>query len=132
MVSKKFCGIGLETLNIRKPCKQKYIRSNQIPFFTKELSKAIVARSRLRYNYFKNRNDTNRLLYIKQRNYCVLLLRKIKKTYYANFYGSCVTDNKLFWQTVKSFLSDKVMTRGKIYLTKNGKIIKTDKKQRTI
>ena len=39
----------------------------------------------------------------------------------------CVTDNKLFWKTVKPFLSDKVMTRDKIYLTKNDKTIKTDK-----
>ena len=58
----------------------------------------------------------------------MLLLRKTKKRYYDNLNERCVTDNKLFWKTVKSFLSDKVMTRHKVYLTENDKIIKTDKK----
>ena len=58
----------------------------------------------------------------------MLLLRKTKKRYYDNLNERCVTDNKLFWKTVKSFLSDKVMTRHKVYLTENDKIIKTDEK----
>ena len=75
----KFCDTGLETLNKHAPCKQKYVQSNQVPFSTNELFKTIMTRSRLQNNYLKNRNDTNRLLHTKQRNYCVLLLRKTKK-----------------------------------------------------
>ena len=63
----------------------------------------------------------------KQRNYCVPLLRKTKNRYYDNLNEMCVTDIKLFWKTLMPFLSDKVMTRDKIYLTKNNKIIKYDK-----
>ena len=124
----KFCDIGLETLDKLALCKQKYVRSSQMPFLTKELSKEIVTRFRLQ-SYLKHRNDTNRLLYTKQRNSCVSLLRKTKKRYYDNLNKRCVIDNKLFWKAVKPFLSDKVMTIDTIYLTKKDKIIKTDKKQ---
>ena len=50
----------------------------------KELSKEIMTRSRLRNKYIKNRNEENRVIYVKQRNYCVSLLRKSKKKYYEN------------------------------------------------
>ena len=59
-------------------------------------------------------------------------LRKTKKRYFDNLNERFVTDDKLFWKKVIPFLSDKVMIRDKIYLTKNDKIIKTDIKQRTI
>ena len=41
-----------------------------------------MKRSRLRNKYFKNNDKESRKLYTKQRNYCVLLLRKTKKVYY--------------------------------------------------
>ena len=50
----------------------------------KDFSKEIMARSRLRNKYIKNRNEENRAIYVKQRNYCVSLLRKSKKKYYEN------------------------------------------------
>ena len=53
-------------------------------------------------------------------------LRKTKKRYFDNLNERFVTDDKLFWKKVIPFLSDKVMIRDKIYLTKNDKIIKTD------
>ena len=55
-----------------------------MPFFTKDLSKAIMRRSKLRNNYWKNKTDANRMLYKMQRNYCLSLLRKSKTNYYAN------------------------------------------------
>ena len=55
-----------------------------MPFFTKELSKEIMTRSRLHNKYIKNRNEENRAMYVKQRNYCVSLVRKSKKKYYEN------------------------------------------------
>ena len=67
-------------------------------------------------------------MHTKQINYCASLLRKTKKRYYDDLNGRCVANNKLFWKTVKPFLSDKVMARDKIYLTKNKNIVKPDKK----
>ena len=53
-----------------------------MPFVTIELSKAIMKRSKLRNNYLKNKTDVGRMLYKKQKNYCVSLLRKRKTNYY--------------------------------------------------
>ena len=43
-----FLNIFIEVLNIHAPMKQKYLRTNQARFMTKDLHKAIMKRSRLR------------------------------------------------------------------------------------
>ena len=65
-------------------------------------------------------------MYVKQRNYCVSLLRKSKKKYYENLDERNLMDNKLFWKTRKSSLSDKIVTRDRIHLTENGEVVKTE------
>ena len=35
-------------------------------------------------------------------------------------------DNKLFWKTIKSSFSDKIVTRNRIHLTKNDEVVKTE------
>ena len=45
---------------------------------TKNLSKEITTRSRLRNKNLKHKTEENRLLYTHQRNKCVSLLRKTK------------------------------------------------------
>ena len=62
----------------------KYKRGNQMPFVKKDLSKAITKRLKLKNNYLKNRTEANGMLYKKQRDYCISLLRKSKTNYYAN------------------------------------------------
>ena len=123
----KFCNITLKTLDKYAPRKAKYARDNQMPFMTKDLSKNIMKRSRLRNKYLKNNNEENRKLYAKQRNYCVSLLRKTKKAYYENLDERKVSDNKLFWKTVKPSLSEKFIARERISLSENGEIVKTEK-----
>ena len=71
----KFYNITLKTLDKYAPRKAKHARGNQMPFMTKDLSKNIMKRSRLRNKYLKNNNEENRKLYAKQRNYCVSLLK---------------------------------------------------------
>ena len=44
-----------------------------MPFVAKDLSKAVMKRSKLRNNYLKNKTNANRMLCKKQRNYCVSL-----------------------------------------------------------
>ena len=46
-------------LNQHPPEKIKYVRGNQIPFMTKQLSKEITKRSRLRNNFLTNRTKGN-------------------------------------------------------------------------
>ena len=87
--------------------KKKYMRGNNKPFMTKAYLKVIMQRTRFRNKFLKNHNDQNKLLYNKQRKYCVSLLRKEKKEYFARLNEKDITDNRKFWHTVKPFLSDK-------------------------
>ena len=107
---KRFCKLSVNVLNKHAPHKKKYVRGNQMPFFAKELSKETITRSRLHNKYLKNRNEENRAIYVKQRSYCVSLLRKSKKKYYENLDKRNLMDNKLFWKTIKPSFSDKIVT----------------------
>ena len=123
----KFCNITLKTLDKYAPHKAKHARGNQMPFMTKDLSKNITKRSRLRNKYLNNNNEENRKPYAQQRNHCVFLLRKTKKVYYENLDERKVSDNKLFWKTVKPLLSAKFNARERISLIENVEIVKTEK-----
>ena len=59
----KFCYVSIKLLNKHAPIKKKYKRSNQMPFVTKTLSKAIMKRWKLRNNYLKNKTNANRMPY---------------------------------------------------------------------
>ena len=97
-----------------------------MPFFEKELPKGTVTRTKLRNNFLQNKSEENRKLYAKQRNFCISLLRKIKKRNYESLYEKSVIDNKLLWKAVSPFLSDKIVGKNKIHLTENGELIKPD------
>ena len=122
----RFCDINLQVLNQHAPQKLKYVRGNQTPFMTKQLSKEIMKRSRLRNNFLRNRTEENKILYDRQRNYCASLLRKSKRRHYENLNIKNVTDNKLFWISVKPLLSDKSRLRDRINISEKGKILKTE------
>ena len=56
-----------------------------MPFFNKDLSKAIMTRTKLRNIFLHNKSEENKIRYTKQRNFCVSLLRKTKKTVLSKF-----------------------------------------------
>ena len=93
----------------------------------KTLSKEIMKRSNLRNKYLKSRSEEDRQRFRKQRNLCVSLLRKTKRSYYSNFNEKNVIDNRKFQKTVKPILSNKFVNNEKITLVDNGKIITNDK-----
>ena len=101
----------------------KYIRGNDKQFMNKVLSKATMQRTKLRNNFLKDPSAANKFSYNKQRNWCVSLLRKEKKKYFANLNEEDITDNKNFWQTTKPFLSEKTKSRGKITLIENENLV---------
>ena len=74
----KFCNISINVLNMHALRNKKIVRDNQMPFMTKDLSKEIMKRSRLRNRFLKDRSLENRMLYTQQRNYCVSLFKKYK------------------------------------------------------
>ena len=67
-----------------------------------------MQRSRPRNEYLKDKTRSARVAYNKQRNVCVSILRKSKKSYYENLDSKNITDNKNFWGTVKALFSNKV------------------------
>ena len=71
----------------------------------------------------KNPTNENKLDFTRQRNFCVSLLRKEKKQYFAKLDEKNITVNRKFWQTAKPFLSDKNKSREKINLLKNEETI---------
>ena len=82
-----------------------------------------MKRTRFRNQLLRNRTDENKIRYTKQINYCVSLLRKIKTQYYSNLDEKNFTDNKAFWKTVKTFLSDKITSKEKINLIEEAEIV---------
>ena len=97
-------------------------------FMNKPLQKAIMNRSRLLNKYRKEKTEETKLAYKKQRNFCVKLLRKTKKEFYNNLNVKCITDNKLFWKTVKPSFTDKTLKDERITLVEKNEVISDDVK----
>ena len=116
-----FLNVFNENLNKYPPMKKKFLKANQGEF--KELNNATMTRCRLRNRYLKEKNADSKIAYNKQRNYCVNLLPRTKKNYFANINISSITDNKRFWKTVKPLLSDKISHKETINLVENHTIL---------
>ena len=54
------------------------------------------------------------------------LLKKAQKKYYQNLDEKNVIDNKKLWKTLKPLLSDKSVSREKINLTENEKMLTSE------
>ena len=68
-----------EVLNYHAPLKQKSIRSKNAPFMTRELSKAIMTKSKAKNCYVKWPSRENFVAYKKAKNKCNSLFRKAKR-----------------------------------------------------
>ena len=68
---------------------------------TNDLRKAIMNRSRLLNKFRKENTEQNKWAYKKQRNLCVKLLKRAKKTFYNTLDVKKISDNKTFWKTIK-------------------------------
>ena len=119
----KFLVVCKEALNIYAPLKKEYIRRDNSPFMNRTLSKEIMKRSRLRNKFLKSKSEADKKNYVKQRNYCVSLLRRTKKEYYGNLDPRKIADNRTFWRTVKPFLSNKSVENEKIILVEKKEIL---------
>ena len=65
--------------------------------------------------------------YAKQGNYCVNLLRKTKKGYFADLVINLTTDNKTFWKIVKLLFSEKFRHKEISNLVENETITQNNK-----
>ena len=113
------------TNDIRKKArlKKRYARCNQAKFMNKNLREAIMNRSRLLNRYGKEKTEANRSTYKRQKNVCVKLVRKSEKEFYNNLNLKYITENKLFWKTVKLSFTDKILKDERITLVENNKVV---------
>ena len=57
------------------------------------------------------------------RNKCAKMTKRVKREYFSNLNITSVTDNKMFWKTVKPFFSEKNTTRPKITIVEKDKVV---------
>ena len=107
--------------------KKKYIRANHSKFVTKEHSKAIMLKSKLRNQFLKTKTQESKISITKQRSLCVSITAKTKRSHYENLDLKDITDCKKFWATVKPLFSNKIKSTEYITLEENGKIINNNK-----
>ena len=119
----------LSILNAHAPSKKKHLRVNHATFVTKEFRKAVMKRARLKERLLKKkRTEATKAAYNYQRNICVSLLRKSKRSYFENLNVKLVRDNKKFWKNVAPLFSNKIRSKERITLIENQNIISNYKK----
>ena len=52
-----------------------------------------------------------------------MFIRKMRKDYFSKFDVKKVTDNKIFWETIKPLLSDTIVSTERINLIDNGEVV---------
>ena len=80
-------------------------------------------RSKLKNIFNKTKTVHAKEQYKRQRNFCVNLLRKNKKTYFRNLEVKDLKDNRKFWKTIKPFFSNKGSSGNKLLLKENNRLI---------
>ena len=71
-----------------------------------------MKRSRLTNNFLNTKSDIDRKAYNEQRNLWVILIMS-EKNFFSNINTSDITDNKIFWKTVKPVFTGKIQTKSK-------------------
>ena len=102
-----------------------YVSYNQAKFMNKKLRKAIMNRSKLLNRYRNNKIDitkVTRSAYTRQKKFCVKLLRKTKE-FYNNLNVKYITENKLFWKTVKPSFTGKTLKDERTTLLENKRVV---------
>ena len=124
-----FSDVFRSVLDRHAPLKRKMIRRNQRPFMTKQLSKTIMNRSKLTNRYIKWPSRENFLDYKKAKNTCGNLNKFAKKSYFDKVTSNGFVSNKVFWNTVKPFLTNKgFLTNKNITIKYKDKIVTDNSK----
>ena len=115
-----------EVVEKHAPIKHKVLRGNQAPFITRDLSKQIMIRSRLRNKFNEHKTTENWKAYKSQRNKCTSMRRKNIRKHFSTLSNDTGTPTKKFWDSVTPFLSDKVLMEMKtIHLLKMESLSRT-------
>ena len=114
-------------LNQFAPMKEKLIRTNNQPFMTKTLRKAVMKRSKLRNKFNEERNIENLSEYKRQHKLCSNLLKQSKKRHFNSLNVNDATENKKYCKTIKPSFTEKNKTTNNIILTENNQTVREDK-----
>ena len=68
-------------LNKQAPQKKKYVRGNQSTFMNKDLSKAIMKRTKLRNIFLKNRTEKIEIIILSRETYVLHFCEKVKENF---------------------------------------------------
>ena len=94
---------------------------------TKELSKAIMNKFKIRNTYQKRPSRENFLVFKEAKKFCNKLTTSVKKAYFRKATRKGFVNNKAFWNTVKPFLTNKgFLTNETIAVENKGESV-TDK-----
>ena len=74
------------------------------------------------------RTEATKAAYNYERNICVSLIRKSKRSYFENLNVKLIKDNKKFCENVSPLFSNKVKSKERVTLIENENIISNDKK----
>ena len=104
----------LNILDKHAALKRKLLRANHSTYIANLLWEAILRRSYLQKQIWKKIKT-----YKKQKSIFSRLYKKDKKHFFNNLSRSFVTDNNLFWKTVKPYFSSNGNYRSQIKLVEN-------------
>ena len=103
---KKLTEIFNDILNHHAPIKQKQVRGNQAPFMTKDLSKAIMDKSKAKNRYLNRPSRENFISYKRTKYKCNSLTKKAKRDFFKGATKDGIMTSKKFWHTVKPVLKN--------------------------
>ena len=113
-------------LNIHAPVKVKMLRHNNSAFVTKDLSKAIMKRSRLKNLFNKQRTGSatrcNRIIVL-------IYSEKLKRNFFfTNLNIKDIIDRKTIWKRIKPNSNEKGSNPSKIVISEKGSIFNDNMK----
>ena len=103
---KKLTEIFNDILNHHAPLKQKQLRGNHAPFMTKDLSKAIMNKSKAKNRYLNWPSRENFISYKRTKNKRYSLTKKAKGDFFKKATKDRIMTSKKFWCIVKLFLTN--------------------------
>ena len=103
---KKLTKIFNDIHNHHTPLQQKQERGNHAPFMTKDLSKAIMNKSKAKNKYLNWPSRENFISDKRNKNKCNSLTKKAKRDFFKEALKDGIMKNKYFWCTVKPFLTN--------------------------
>ena len=103
----KFKTLYIEVVNKHAPLKHKIRRGNQAPFTTRDLSRQIMIRSRLRNKFNQHKTAQNWNAYKSQSNKCLSVRSKSIKKHFSSLCDENGVPHKKFWDAMQPFLNDK-------------------------